>query len=76
MVVNPGAEGAENRGATRTASLMTGTGVSGALVLPKIAVRGLERSYGIGAARIQATLSDEDIEAAYRRVGVPMQNGV
>src|SRR4051794_8590172 len=27
------------------------------------------------AARIQATLSDEDIEAAYRRVGLPMQPG-
>jgi aminobenzoyl-glutamate utilization protein B len=28
------------------------------------------------AAKFQATLTDEDIEAAYRRVGVPMQNGV
>src|ERR1700759_4754876 len=28
------------------------------------------------AAKIQATLTDEDIEAAYRRVGLPMQNGV
>ena len=28
------------------------------------------------AAKIQATLTDEDIEAAYRRVGVPMQSGV
>ena len=28
------------------------------------------------AARIQATLTDEDIEAAYKRVGLPMQNDV
>src|SRR5215475_11227399 len=28
------------------------------------------------AAKFQATLTDEDIEAAYRRVGVPMQNRV
>ena len=28
------------------------------------------------AAKFQATLSDEDIEAAYRRVGLPMQSGV
>ena len=28
------------------------------------------------AAKFQATLSDVDIEAAYRRVGVPVQNGV
>jgi aminobenzoyl-glutamate utilization protein B len=28
------------------------------------------------AARIQATLTDEDIESAYRRVGLPMQPGV
>src|SRR5580693_8840114 len=28
------------------------------------------------AAKIQATLTDEDIEAAYRRVGLPMQNDV
>ena len=28
------------------------------------------------AAKIQATLTDEDIEAAYRRVGVPLQHGV
>jgi aminobenzoyl-glutamate utilization protein B len=28
------------------------------------------------AARFQATLTDEDIEAAYRRVGLPMQPGV
>jgi len=29
-----------------------------------------------GAAKFQATLSEEDIEAAYRRVGLPMQPGV
>ncbi len=28
------------------------------------------------AAKIQATLTDEDIESAYRRVGLPMQPGV
>ena len=28
------------------------------------------------AAKIQATLTDEDIESAYRRVGLPMQTGV
>ena len=28
------------------------------------------------AAKFQATLSDEDIEAAYRRFGLPVQNGV
>jgi aminobenzoyl-glutamate utilization protein B len=28
------------------------------------------------AAKIQATLTDEDIEAAYKRVGLPMQHGV
>jgi aminobenzoyl-glutamate utilization protein B len=28
------------------------------------------------AAKFQATLTDEDIEAAYRRVGLPMQSGV
>lgn len=28
------------------------------------------------AAKIQATLSEEDIETAYRRVGVPMRDGV
>src|SRR6185437_14223137 len=28
------------------------------------------------AAKIQATLTEEDIEAAYRRVGVPIQTGV
>src|SRR5580704_8637811 len=28
------------------------------------------------AAKIQATLTDEDIDAAYRRVGVPLQQGV
>lgn len=28
------------------------------------------------AAKIQATLTDEDIEAAYKRVGVPLQQGV
>jgi aminobenzoyl-glutamate utilization protein B len=30
----------------------------------------------VAAAKFQATLSDEDIEAAYRRVGLPMQPGV
>jgi aminobenzoyl-glutamate utilization protein B len=30
----------------------------------------------LAAAKFQATLSDEDIEAAYRRVGLPMQPGV
>src|SRR5215472_11703008 len=28
------------------------------------------------AAKFQATLTDEDVEAAYRRVGLPMQHGV